>query len=637
MTDPLLLLLLGALPWGCQGAGIFVLGNKIDQKPWDIMGMYFSVFGITIVIELIVHKVHQNITSESGQNIVHHVTQEVMILGGLSAVLVVFENLGGASLIDTALFHYVHFVIFVMMIVFIILVSALFITVDRSWESWSRFEHKVGEIEADPSLTLEGKSAFLQQYIRSVSNGQKMLSGIVFFRQNLPGPFKDVSFSRYMKKMQRKFLLSYLDLHAGSWFLLALLCALAAGVTKITLQVSENELATIGLWVLFVGFGPLLVLVVTFFKIRKEFSRFTSDVQEMRMDGVLKPTHPQSRHFWRKSPEFMVKLIQTMLLYQVFFVATAAVNFTYRLLQVKPMGYLLLLVCFIPTGFVFFLMVPLLLPPFTILASLGDFLDHDTLLRMKVADKQSGKYRRQQFREDAMLRPAKFIYEDVDDLGLDLHLGDQHHHEKFSPAEPLLKGEIEMREKERLTTMCWECGKEKAFVMCEECGISLCPQCDIQYHRLKRLVNHTRTGIGENRGRLKQVKQDGELGDDDFAVTYPGGFSPLTPAYTDFGAVHFATSLQSPLDDDRASFIELNGDAVRPRSRRYDARSSLRSPKSPSEPDWGARPDSRWVREPLMRADELTPVSLHPVSSPPPPWGRGRGEGYKSLPSDLYV
>eukprot|EP01060_Flectonema_neradi_P013796 TRINITY_DN20516_c0_g1_i2.p1 TRINITY_DN20516_c0_g1~~TRINITY_DN20516_c0_g1_i2.p1 ORF type:complete len:174 (+),score=34.58 TRINITY_DN20516_c0_g1_i2:84-605(+) len=160
ISVPLLVVFLLCLE-PCEGAGgvsIFKLGTRIDEKPWTVMGMYFAVFLITIVLELTVHYMHHAVTSASGQAVVHHVTTEVMILGGISAVLVVFENMGGGELIDAGLFHYVHFVIFLMAIIFITTVSSLFIFVEASWARWIRFEEGLTAIENDPTLSPSYKS-----------------------------------------------------------------------------------------------------------------------------------------------------------------------------------------------------------------------------------------------------------------------------------------------------------------------------------------------------------------------------------------------------------------------------------------------------------------------------------------------
>eukprot|EP00756_Hemistasia_phaeocysticola_P001003 Hpha_TRINITY_DN10727_c0_g1::TRINITY_DN10727_c0_g1_i1::g.43761::m.43761 len=498
---------------GAGGQSIFKLGDEIDKKNWDIMGMYYIVFGVTICFELVVTKVEEGAKSESAKAVSHHVTQEIMILGGISAVLVVFENLGGSAIIDAPLFHYVHFVIFVMAIVFICLVSSLFYGVDKAWEQWTRFELKVDEIETDPSLTYEGRAAFLQYYVKSVPDGQQMLSGIIFFRQNLPGPFTDVAFNRYMKKMQRKWLLGFLSLHETTWGLLGVLCLLAAIVTYFTLQVSENEMATIGLWTLFVGFAPLIVLMVTFFKVRREYKYFNYEVQEMRLMGSLRPQKPQSDHFWWGKPHRMALLIQTMLLYQVFFIATAGVNFTNRLLAFSKYGWLILIASLIPSFFVFFFIIPLVMPPFTILASVGDFLDHDTLLRMKVADRKSGKYRRQEDRDAAILEPARFIVDDVatvtrqvktlktgpdDDISLPL-LG-----QSREDAKNIFK--------HGRSIVCEECEVRAATMYCPICDVSLCEEDDGRMHVLKKLSTHKRvqTNTTSKGGVTRIDPTDGE-------------------------------------------------------------------------------------------------------------------------------
>eukprot|EP01065_Artemidia_motanka_P017218 TRINITY_DN20746_c0_g1_i2.p1 TRINITY_DN20746_c0_g1~~TRINITY_DN20746_c0_g1_i2.p1 ORF type:complete len:486 (+),score=160.40 TRINITY_DN20746_c0_g1_i2:49-1458(+) len=368
----------------CDAAGgksIFKLTDQVDTKAWSVMWMYFVVFVVTIGFEVLVHWLHHTVSSDSGQAVVHHVTQEVMILGGISAVLVVFENSGGGELIDAALFHYVHFVIFLMMILFIFLVSSLFLLVNRSWSRWSQFENGLEDIVGDPSLSEQQRSAFLQQYVRHFPKGRKMIAAYTFFRQNLPERLQQCSLTRYMKKMERKFLLSFVHLHPKSWVLLGGLCAAVAVVTEVTIMISDNELAIISLWILFVGLGPAIVMGVVYYKVRKEFDLFVIGVQEIRAWSLLKPQKSQKHHFWMQKPGFTVTVIQTMLHFQVFFLANAVTNFCYRLSGMMPLGPPIIVMMFVLPLFVFLVMLPITLPPFTILASLGEYIDHKTLQR----------------------------------------------------------------------------------------------------------------------------------------------------------------------------------------------------------------------------------------------------------------
>ena len=390
------------------GVSIFELGSEVDRETFQVMYMYYIVFAITIFLELVVHQLHTNITTNSGTLVVHHIVTEVMILGGISAVLVVFENLGGSALIDAPLFHYVHFVIFVMANLFIVLVTSLFVTIQPNWAKWVKFEQRVTEVESDPSLCDQERTAFLAAFVKTAKNGNRMIACLCYFRQNLPSKFHHISFSRYMKKMQRKFMLEFLHLTVLSWFFLGVLCALAAGTDYVTIKISDNPLATIGLWVLIVGFGPLIVLVVLSFKVSFEFKNFTLHVQEMRQYRGKRLARAQSDYFWRGAPSFNVKLIQVMLLYQVFYLATVVINFSYRLWQhgkengKMEVAALLIFATYAPSVVVFGYVLPKMLPNFTVLASLGEFIDHSVLLSILDADKKSGKNRRQ-FRRDEMI------------------------------------------------------------------------------------------------------------------------------------------------------------------------------------------------------------------------------------------
>ena len=508
-----LILLVAFFPKGVEGAGgvsIFALGSLIEEKAWDVLLMYYAVFSVTMFLEWVVHTLHRKVRSSSGMSVLHHITQEVMILGGISAVLVVFENLGGGTTIDAPLFHYVHFVIFVMALMFITLVTSLFVTVGPSWSSWSKYENHVTEIENDPTMTDEDRSAFIDQYTKKVKHGYRMLACLCYFRQNLPANMHDISFSRYMKKMQRKFMLRFLDLTVTSWLLLGLLCLLAAITDFITIQISDNPLATIGLWVLMVGFGPLLVLIILCAKVRHEMQEFCIGVQEMRQEGAQKPPKEQSEFFWRGHPSFSIYLIQTMLLYQVFYLATTVVNFTYRLwlhgAQDGSYGRAMLLIslCFAPSAIVFFIILPVILPTLTILASLGEYIDHEVLVGILQVDKKSGKLRRVFERDKKIkkLAASMRIFRETRMLSK-TNLGSRGSGKDSvmimqDPAFRVFKIDDGVnREKpvvitaDELESKCGECNVAAAKLKCNRCGV-LCDDCDNNYHRLRLLKNHHR-------------------------------------------------------------------------------------------------------------------------------------------------
>eukprot|EP00756_Hemistasia_phaeocysticola_P047876 Hpha_TRINITY_DN22332_c0_g1::TRINITY_DN22332_c0_g1_i1::g.177766::m.177766 len=531
----LVALVVGLLTTPTEAAGgvsIFKLGSQIDEKHWDILWMYFTTFGLTMILEHVVHQLHVKVTTSTGTAVVHHVVQEVMILGAISAILVVFENLGGGELIDAALFHYVHFVIFLMMVIFITLVTMLFSTVGPAWTAWERFEERVMEIAADPALQNEERIAFLIAFINTVSHGHRKLACLCFFRQSLPSRFLDINFSRYMKKMERKVLLNFLHLSYSSWGALVVLCGLVAITDWITIMNSDNEVATIALWVLFVGFGPLILLTIMAAKVRREFQRFAVSVQEMRQHQTFQAP-PQKEYFWLGKPDWSVFLIQAMLLYQVFYLATVTVNFSWRLWKFGKehyggshgLGFILL--CYFPAGVSFFIMIPLILPNFTVLYAQGDFLDHVVLLGMLQDDQLSGKFRRRRKRDRDIIAIADALQMDgsstllrfrsqfggggrkteksadqEEEEGEGQSIGQMMcsetiHRTKMVPVLDAAEGQP--KEREVLATsppLFLPCTKP-ATVKCALCGY-LCNDHDMDYHRLRLCRDHERSLLDED-------------------------------------------------------------------------------------------------------------------------------------------
>eukprot|EP01060_Flectonema_neradi_P007703 TRINITY_DN1540_c0_g1_i1.p1 TRINITY_DN1540_c0_g1~~TRINITY_DN1540_c0_g1_i1.p1 ORF type:complete len:638 (+),score=103.28 TRINITY_DN1540_c0_g1_i1:50-1963(+) len=506
MVAGILILLMLPSADAAGGKSIFMLGDEVDHSAIDMMIMYFIVFAVTITLEYTVDTLSEKVTSESGRAVMHHVTEEVMILGGISAILAIFENLGGGTLIDAALFHYVHFVIFVMAIFFIVLVSVLFFGVERSWQSYTNFESKLLGIENDVTIHTGERGAPVRQtqitnLVQKTTDGGKMYASICLFRSNTPSVFREVLFSRYMKKQQRKLLLTFLDLTGLTWFNLALLVGFQAFVTHTTAKNTENDLAIIALWVIFIGFGPLVVIVLTFYKIRKEFRVFAFAVETMKRENVtLFPWH-QKKHFWCGNPKVIIVLIQTLLLYQVFYLATVTANFIHRLWMVKG-GLILIAICFLPSIVVFLGLLPLVMPPLTILSSVNEYLCVDTIIGIAQSEKQSGRERRLRIRDSKITAICPAIAEDVrETLEHNIMKADK----LVAPkqAKKTKGGYSQLDDEQEMTPTlndnnknCFECGAE-ATVQCELCG-PLCHTCDINYHRLRLMKYHIRNPVGYN-------------------------------------------------------------------------------------------------------------------------------------------
>ena len=481
------------------GKSIFKLGDQIDHSPTDVLLMYMCVFAVTITLEAVVDHLHESVTSESGQQIIHFVTEEVMILGGISALLIVFQNLGGAEAInlDLALFHYIHFMIFAMAIFFIGLVSSLFFSIEYSWKRFSKFESNVISIEKDGGMVEETKRRLLRSFIAGTSGGREMWAAICFFRNDLPLNFSNVTFTHYMKKKQRNLLLFFLDLTGPTWFALAFLVGIQAAVTYTTQLHTTNDLAIISGYVLVVGLGPVLLLIILTFKIRKEYRLFTFMVEDIRQEGKVSPTWPQAKHFWFGDPAYIEISIQILLLFQVFYLATVTVNFVYRL-SVVDGGLLLLTVSYVPSILVFGVLLPLVMPHLTILGAVGEFLCLETIVGLSQAQKASGRDRRERGRDKKNVVPSDHIMDDICEAQEEriVHAAPE---EKKTISASQLKVQIkdkqvlqqrQQRENDR-AKMCHECSVKPGTTQCDICGL-LCAHCDQEYHRLRLIKHHVR-------------------------------------------------------------------------------------------------------------------------------------------------
>eukprot|EP01063_Lacrimia_lanifica_P016239 TRINITY_DN22842_c0_g1_i1.p1 TRINITY_DN22842_c0_g1~~TRINITY_DN22842_c0_g1_i1.p1 ORF type:complete len:598 (+),score=173.69 TRINITY_DN22842_c0_g1_i1:56-1849(+) len=506
-----------------EGESIFTLGDYIDHKPWELMAMFLTVFVITRLYEWAVEYVeHKSASSHVGAVVVHHMFSELMILGGISAILTVFENLGGTKYFEPALFHYVHFVIFLMAVFFIAMVAVSGYFGQASWRHWSRFEFKVLEIEADPSLSLDSKTAFLQHYVQRVPEGPRMLSCLIYFRQSLPKHLRKIGFARYCKKQHGQRLLEFMDLEWYTWLALSAVCLTIAVGTEVTFALSDKSIANVAGWVFFIGYGPAVLFLIVYFKIRRAYFEFTNTLMEHHAEdptALCKLVLDQRQHFWFNSPRFLGAMMQALLLIQEFYLANCVANFTYRLTKYSS-GWFFIVVSFLPPLVIFLGFLPEIMPRFVILSSLGTFLDVATLQRIIEHDESSGKYRRRELRDRVRLQRAA-MYRNADHDLFHRFIDDDSEEEDSPPGSPRgaprspahvkrADDEVCIATDEGLLPLrplhdvhehhtghaprgpdiiCEECDVAPAGFACGECGY-LCTRCTRKYHSLKRFATH---------------------------------------------------------------------------------------------------------------------------------------------------
>ena len=258
------------------------------------------------------------------------------------------------------------------------------------------------------------------------------------------------------------------------------------------------------------GYGTLCFMLMCWLKVAHSYNRFAQNIESMRKENKLRPIVPQHYYFWRGKPKFLMQLLQVMLLCQVFYLATITCNLGPRLVKIKG-GIFILALAVIPTVLVFVVLIPNLMPKFTILTSLGDLLCMETLQHIQLADDRSGKYRRIHHRTQTTLAPPPMFEQNISPLddyvealikqereGRALGTAGGGQHYALLPESPGLEHgghsghqqPLKASKHDRLPDLiCEECSNELAHVNCGVCGM-LCKQCDLDYHRLKRNQGH---------------------------------------------------------------------------------------------------------------------------------------------------
>ena len=514
------------------GISIFELGKEIDLRPWQIFAMYIMVIIVSVFYELLTHHIDSVVTTNSGKAIVHHIYKEVMILGGISLLLTIMENSGGDLMFEPVFFHYVHFVIFFMAINLIVFVIIMFMFIDKSWHFWEYFESIVNEIEGDPSIDLSEKTALLSQFVKRYPTGESMRSCLIFFRAKLPFAYKQSSFTRYMKKKQRREMLSFLEFTPTAWGALSVMVLLVA-IQDYCLAMYHNEstggtlsggssgseendtaaysnetstyslqfdLTSMGLFISIQGYVPLCVILLCYYKVRQAYAQLIHDIElaistkknshviqqidqaslslltaEDR-EGLSNTTHSDYLFFGK--PKLILDLLQVNLLFLVFYLATITTNLANRLVAIKG-GVILLCIAVMPCLLATVVLIPRVMPKYTILRCID--LDLSTIVDIRLGDEASGRYRRILDREVSILEPPPF-FEDISSP-LDAPVARLLSNNSCAPPPPPTK-----RTKGTLI-VCEECEQQLAVITCALCGM-LCQYCDADYHRLKKNKGH---------------------------------------------------------------------------------------------------------------------------------------------------
>eukprot|EP01062_Namystynia_karyoxenos_P082577 TRINITY_DN9318_c5_g1_i1.p1 TRINITY_DN9318_c5_g1~~TRINITY_DN9318_c5_g1_i1.p1 ORF type:complete len:656 (+),score=167.81 TRINITY_DN9318_c5_g1_i1:118-1968(+) len=393
------------------GRGLFDVDPELMNHPFLVFFMFFLVIIVSVGHEVFFHWADTVVRTHSGRKLKSHLEMEVMNLGLIGLWLTFVQSIGiTGSFWSAHLFHYTHFVLFTMMVILMGFTGILLLTMGIVWQTWVRYEAFTRMVMGDENMPQQQKDITLALYYARNANAKRMNSCHQFYMRSIPKEYAGVDFTRYLRKSQRRWLLHLLHLNKWSWLSLAALIGIIAVLLWLHGGVPQGsgsgsgsgsgaEIEVPGMdWVffiIFVGYGTLIVLLGIMAKVSGSFRRFCEDIETDDV-GITSdcyswelPQPNQHQLFWRGDPKFTIQLLQMVILWQVFYLAVVICNILPRLGDL-PLGMPLAIGALVPSVVIFGFLMPLMMPPFTCLASLGDFLNTDMLRQMKTSASAAG-------------------------------------------------------------------------------------------------------------------------------------------------------------------------------------------------------------------------------------------------------
>eukprot|EP01062_Namystynia_karyoxenos_P051343 TRINITY_DN40282_c0_g1_i1.p1 TRINITY_DN40282_c0_g1~~TRINITY_DN40282_c0_g1_i1.p1 ORF type:complete len:829 (+),score=252.11 TRINITY_DN40282_c0_g1_i1:82-2568(+) len=377
-------------PSSGSGQSMFDAERDMIEQPWHVFFMFLLVIGISVAHEVFFHWVDHKVEqmhSGSSEKLKAMIQHEVMNLGLIGLWLTFMQEVGFShEYWSVGLFHYTHFILFVMMMVFMALCAFLLWSMRLVWKTWVRYEQFSTMVKDDPSMPEGQKELTLAMYWQRNMNAKRITNCLKLFERTVPDRYASIPFTRYLRKSQRRHLLGILNLNKWAWLTLSLLLFLIAMLLHYKNSKFRDGWRDMTYFIGFVGYGSLLAVSGLCLKVWRAFRHFCGeiDVISVSFKNVYRgppPTPNVRKYFWLGRPSFTIQLLQSMLLLQVFYTAIVTVDVVPHVLNNEYWATALLAV--LPTILIFGVCLPAMMPRFSCLASLGEFLDERLLDDMK--------------------------------------------------------------------------------------------------------------------------------------------------------------------------------------------------------------------------------------------------------------
>eukprot|EP01080_Neovahlkampfia_damariscottae_P011984 gene11984-5385_t len=397
---------------------IYNLGSKLQcPENWQTFNaaICLAVF-LILILEFGIHRLHKVLKNSFYKEIMHKLTQELMLLGLISFSVNLFESVGLFELFFSAfrespnvvetpheitlrrvmMFEVVHIAIFFLSIFYVCVCLLSFWFAQWIWKKWSKFESMDHEMVIQNYLKYQSvwsKFSVFQKLsgsFRLTSNFDSL--GYICARQrfimmnNLNSDFR---FDLYLRKQLQHLFIEMIEIQWQTW-IIAFPMALISFIVRNNVIISSGVTSLITFFSL-VSFIPATISGVICIYNRISFSAYESkisykfranyasfDLNRIQREDLIDPTLSIDikKYHFVQSAYITFLLIQITLFVQCFSLAMIVMNYGYRIifeqliseyLIIKIIALILVLLPSILTALVFY---PLTLSPYCCLLSL---------------------------------------------------------------------------------------------------------------------------------------------------------------------------------------------------------------------------------------------------------------------------
>lgn len=376
---------------------VYAAGDLVRANPIESSVIFLCVVVASAFLEFALDRA-SNIKAKYFQVMFSTVNQEVMIVGVLVLVLMFAENLYDWPNRWVLIFKWSMMCLFFMVISFILLILLILFVVQRSDSSWSTFETERMDAESEK---------FSDREMKYKASFFRFLGALKVYGYNAN---MGIRYSTYLSKLMRKNVVALTDLTWVSWVCLATVVVLNALRTEAFRRLSEHNdenldddhttnqrlllyLSFVGI----VGYGILALFIIMYkmlsyrltqFLAMTESSTGASSLQQRLLDNGSSSARAtnavdnldDSRAFlFRRSLEVTLEMLQILLLALLWYISTFVLSFSYPIVNsLRDYAAPIIIAAVMPIVIVMFLM-PWTLMLITILGSLGNNLDENTI------------------------------------------------------------------------------------------------------------------------------------------------------------------------------------------------------------------------------------------------------------------